>query len=112
MVAILEHMSALSDPIRCRMLMLLEKQELTVTEIGSVLQMPQSSVSRHLKTLADDNWVISRRDGTSRFYAMPVADLDDAAKRLWPLVREQVSSTPAVHHDERRLRGALARRRA
>ena len=70
MVAILEHMSALSDPIRCRMLMLLEKQELTVTEICAVLQMPQSSVSRHLKTLADDNWVMSRRDGTSRFYTM------------------------------------------
>ena len=67
MVAILEHMTALSDPVRCRMLMLLEKQELTVTELCTVLQMPQSSVSRQLKTLADDNWVVSRRDGTSRF---------------------------------------------
>src|SRR6185503_20484792 len=105
MVAILEHMSALSDPIRCRMLMLLEKQELTVTEIGSVLQMPQSSVSRHLKTLADDDWVISRRDGTSRFYGMPLDDLDSAASRLWPIVREQVASTTAASHDARRLRG-------
>src|SRR6187431_2575932 len=93
MVAILEHMSALSDPIRCRMLMLLEKQELTVTEIGSVLQMPQSSVSRHLKTLADDDWVASRRDGTSRFYSMPADDLDAGATRLWPLIREQVAAT-------------------
>src|SRR5687768_16179090 len=113
MVAILEHMSALSDPIRCRMLMLLEKQELTVTEIGSVLQMPQSSVSRHLKTLADDNWVVSRRDGTSRFYAMSTGDeLDPGAKRLWPLIREQVAVTSAAGQDDRRLRGVLARRRA
>ena len=71
MVAILEHMSALADPIRCRMLLLLEKHELTVSELCAVLQMPQSSVSRHLKTLADDDWVTSRRDGTSRFYSMP-----------------------------------------
>ena len=113
MVAILEHMSALSDPIRCRMLMLLEKQELTVTEIGTVLQMPQSSVSRHLKTLADDNWVISRRDGTSRFYAMSTGDeLDLGAKRLWPIIREQVATTSAAGQDERRLHGVLARRRA
>ena len=83
MVAILEHMSALSDPTRCRMLLMLEKHELTVSELCSVLQMPQSSVSRHLKTLADDNWVASRRDATSRFYTMPLDDLDSAAIRLW-----------------------------
>jgi ArsR family transcriptional regulator len=112
MVAILEHMSALADPTRSRMLLLLEKQELTVSELCSVLQMPQSSVSRHLKTLADDRWVTSRRDGTSRFYSMPLDDLDSGASRLWPLIREQVATTAAAGHDERRLRGVVARRRA
>ena len=111
MVEILEHMSALSDPTRCRMLLMLEKHELTVSELCSVLQMPQSSVSRHLKTLADDNWITSRRDATSRFYTMPLDDLDSAASRLWPLIREQVASTTAAAHDERRLRGVLDRRR-
>ena len=77
---ILDHMTALSDPTRCRMLLLLEKHELTVSELCAVLQMPQSSVSRHLKTLADDDWVTSRRDGTSRFYSMPVDDLDPGAR--------------------------------
>ena len=113
MVAILEHMTALADPIRCRMLMLLEKQELTVTELCAILQMPQSSVSRHLKTLADDSWVVSRRDGTSRFYAMSGGEeLDPGATRLWPIIREQVAATSAAGQDERRLRGVLARRRA
>jgi ArsR family transcriptional regulator len=112
MVAILEHMSALADPIRCRMLLLLEKHELTVSELCAVLQMPQSTVSRHLKTLADDDWVASRRDGTSRFYSMPADDLDAGAKRLWPLIREQVAATSGAGQDERRLRGVLARRRA
>jgi ubiquinone/menaquinone biosynthesis C-methylase UbiE len=111
MVEILEHLSALSDTTRCRMLLMLEKHELTVSELCSVLQMPQSSVSRHLKTLADDNWVASRRDATSRFYTMPLDDLDSAASRLWPLIREQVASTPAATHDDRRLRGVLDRRR-
>src|ERR1051325_702683 len=96
MVAILEHMSALADQTRCRMLLLLEKHELTVSELCAVLQMPQSSVSRHLKTLLDDDWVTSRRDGTSRFYSMPVDDLDSGAMRLWPLIREQLATTRAA----------------
>ena len=109
---ILEHMTALSDPTRCRMLLLLEKHEMTVSELCAVMQLPQSTVSRHLKTLADDNWVASRRDGTSRFYSMPVDDLDSAARRLWPLIREQVISARGATQDDRRLPGVLARRRA
>ena len=109
---ILDHMAALADPVRCRMLLALERHELTVNEICSVLQLPQSTVSRHLKTLADDAWVVSRRDGTSRFYGMVLEDLDPAAQRLWPLIREQVSGTNGADHDERRLKSVLARRRS
>ena len=109
---ILDHMAALADPIRCRMLLPLERHELTVTEICSVLQLPQSTVSRHLKTLADDGWVVSRRDGTSRFYGMALEELDPGAQRLWPLIREQVSGTNGADQDERRLKSALSRRRS
>ena len=91
MAQILDHMSALADPIRCRILLLLENHELTVSELCTVLQMPQSSVSRQLKTLADADWVVSRRDGTSRFYSMAIGDLDPAAARLWPVIRDQVT---------------------
>jgi ArsR family transcriptional regulator len=112
MVAILEHISALADPVRCRLLVLLERQELTVSELCSILQMPQSTVSRHLKTLADDGWVTSRRDGTSRFYGMPVDDLDSGAGQLWPIIRNQVIGTRAAGQDARRLQGVLERRRA
>ena len=109
---ILDHMAALADPIRCRILLPLERHELTVNEICSVLQLPQSTVSRHLKTLADDGWVMSRRDGTSRFYGMAVQDLDPGAQRLWPLIREQIAGTNGAEHDERRLKSVLARRRS
>ena len=111
MTQILDHMAALADPIRCRMLLPLERHELTVNEICSVLQLPQSTVSRHLKTLADDGWVVSRRDGTSRFYGMTLDVLDSGAQRLWPLIREQVSSTNGAEQDERRLKSVLSRRR-
>lgn len=112
MPQILDHMAALADPIRCRMLLPLERHELTVSEICSVLQLPQSTVSRHLKTLADDGWVVSRRDGTSRFYGMTLDGLDSGAQRLWPLIREQMASTNGAEQDERRLKSVLSRRRS
>jgi ubiquinone/menaquinone biosynthesis C-methylase UbiE len=112
MTQILDHMAALADPIRCRMLLPLERHELTVNEICSVLQLPQSTVSRHLKTLADDGWVASRRDGTSRFYGMVMQDLDPGAQRLWPLIREQIAGTNGAEHDERRLKSVLSKRRS
>lgn len=109
---ILDHMAALADPIRCRMLMPLERHELTVNEICSVLQLPQSTVSRHLKVLADDGWVVSRRDGTSRFYGMVMQELDPGAQRLWPLIREQIAGTIGAEQDERRLKSVLSKRRS
>ena len=110
--SILAHMATLSDPLRCRMLLVLERHELTVSELCTVLQLPQSTVSRHLKTLLDAAWVTSRREGTSRYYSSAVTDLDSGAQRLWPLIREQVAGTTGADHDERRLKSVIARRRS
>jgi ubiquinone/menaquinone biosynthesis C-methylase UbiE len=83
-----------------------------VGELCAVLQLPQSTVSRHLKVLADDDWVVSRADGASRLYRMPVADLEPDARRLWQVVRDQIADSPAALRDAERLRGVLAERRA
>jgi ArsR family transcriptional regulator len=109
-VPLLDSFSALADPTRCRMLWLLEQHELTVTELCSVLQLPQSTVSRHLKTLADAGWVQSRRDGTSRYYALAVHGGDDTHARIWDLTRGQLSGRPGVEQDEKRLSRVLAHR--
>jgi ArsR family transcriptional regulator len=110
--SMLDHMGTLSDPLRCRMLLLLERHELTVSELCAVLQLPQSTVSRHLKTLADAGWASSRRHGTSRYYTIALEGLDTGARRLWPLIREQVAATTGAEHDEKRLTSVLARRRS
>jgi ArsR family transcriptional regulator len=94
------------------MLLLLERHELTVSELCAVLQLPQSTVSRHLKTLADASWVASRRDGTSRYYTLALDDRGPSTRRLWSLLREQVSTTPGADQDARRLKGILARRQS
>jgi ArsR family transcriptional regulator len=101
--------SALADATRCRMLLLLDRHELTVGELCAVLQLPQSTVSRQLKTLGDAGWVSSRRDGTSRYYSLSL-DGGGGHAGIWEVARRQWAGRPAVEQDARRLSRALARR--
>lgn len=117
--SILEHLTALADTTRHRLLLLLERNELTVSELCAVTQLPQSTVSRHLKALADSGWVTARAEGTSHLYAMSRAirgageeGQASSTHRLWQLVRDEVAVTPGADQDRRRLEAALARRRA
>jgi ArsR family transcriptional regulator len=105
-----DRLSALADPIRSRLLLLLERHELTVSELRAVLQLPQSTVSRHLKVLADAGWLSSREDGTSNRYRLDVRSLDAAARRLWGSVRDEAESVPAAARDAQRVKGVLADR--
>src|SRR5919199_1415185 len=94
--AILDHLASLADTTRSRILLLLDRHELTVSELCAITQLPQSTVSRHLKALGDSGWVSSRAEGASNLYSMVRDDLDPAARRLWLLVREQVGPTAAA----------------
>jgi len=108
---LLDSLSALADPMRCRMLFLIEGHELTVSELCEVVQSPQSTVSRHLKTLADAGWVVSRRDGTSRYYSLSLEGGGGAHRELWKLTRDQVSGSAGAAQDAHRLEAVLAARR-
>jgi ArsR family transcriptional regulator len=110
--AILGWMTSLADPTRVRLLRLVERHELTVVELCAVLQLPQSTVSRHLKVLADDGWVDWRPEGTSRLYHMVVDGLPQAARRLWTLTREQMSQALSAEQDDQRLSSVLAERQS
>ena len=108
---IFDRLTALADPTRSRLLLLLDRHELTVGELCVALQLPQSTVSRHLKTLADEGWVSARAEGTSRRYAMSGLALDPSARGLWQLVRDQVSATPSARQDLVRAERVLQERR-
>src|SRR5439155_24579635 len=100
--AILDHLASLADTTRSRLLLLVDRHELTVTELCAITQLPQSTVSRHLKALADDGWIASRAEGTSHLYTMTRDELDAGARRLWALGRDQIGQTPAAAQAQRR----------
>jgi SAM-dependent methyltransferase len=109
MTAIFDRLSALADPIRGRLLLALERQELTVRELQAILQLPQSTVSRHLKVLADLGLVATRSEGTSNWYRMP-REPEPAERRLWFAVRDEVAGSAAGRRDAARLTRILSER--
>lgn len=108
--ALLGWMTGLADATRLRLLRLLERHELGVADLCDVLQMPQSTVSRHLKVLADQGWVTSRRSGTTNLYRTILDELDPAARELWVVAREQTEQWASTQQDQVRLQRRLKER--
>ena len=109
--ALLARLGAISDPARLRLLHLLEKEELAVSEISDVLQLPQSTVSRHLKLLVDEGWVEGRAERTTNFYRMANGGLPAPARKLWELAADETRSWSALKHDQLRLTRRLRERK-
>jgi len=110
--ALLPQLDLFADPVRRRLLLLLEPRELSVGDLADVLQLPQPTVSRHLKALAEQDWVTGRAEGTSRLYRADAQSRPAALGQLWLLVRAEVEDSAEARRDAERLRHVLARRHA
>lgn len=110
-ISLTDRLAALGEDVRLRMLRVLEREELSVGEVAKVVQLPQSTVSRHLKVLSDAGWVLKRTEGTASFYRVVMDDLGRANRALWLAVREQAGETTEIAEDARRLAAVLAARR-
>lgn len=102
-----QRLSVLSVPLRTRILRLLAEEELGVGEIARVVQTPQPTVSRHLKALLDDGWVVRRKVGTSSLYER-APDLAQTEAALWTLVSASLDG--CWPDDHIRLTAVLAER--
>jgi len=107
----MEHLATrfkgLSDATRLRILGLLAGGELCVCDLMAVLDLPQSTVSRHLAFLRKLGWVESRRSGKWMHYRRP--DRPDAfATSVLALLDETFSANAAAREDARALETRLA----
>ena len=107
---IFDRLASLADPTRGRLLLVLDRHELTVSELCQALQLPQSTASRHLKQLGDLGWVTTRAEGASRLYRM-VPRLDAAARKLWHVVRESTAVGDVARRDAQRVAALLEKRK-
>jgi len=96
-------MNCLADATRLRLLALLAEHELGVSDLCDVVQLPQSTVSRHLRILSDENWVISRRQGTTNLYQVVLDELEERQRELWLITRDEAINWATLQQDKLRL---------
>jgi ArsR family transcriptional regulator len=105
-------MGTLADATRLRLLRMLERHELGVSDLCDIVQLPQSTVSRHLKLLGDEGWTTSHRQGTTNLYRMMLDELNPTQRNLWLLAREQTQDWATLQQDELRLAHRLQQRQS
>lgn len=103
----------LAEPVRLRVLALLERAELSVGELAQALGMAQSRVSNHLRLLRDADLLLERHVGASTFLRVSDArEIDTSSHhRIWSALKSELVQSPEHTADLARLERVLAARR-
>jgi ubiquinone/menaquinone biosynthesis C-methylase UbiE/biotin operon repressor len=104
MASILKSMRLAADPNRLRLLLLLEREELSVAELQEILAKGQSQISTHLAQLKQAGLVDDRRTGKNSFYRLK------APAGFMALLREASAEVPEAEQDRDALKLAMRRR--
>ncbi|MFZ5494406.1 MAG: ArsR/SmtB family transcription factor [Verrucomicrobiota bacterium] len=105
-----DSLKILSDPTRIRLLALLLKEELAVTELQEILGMGQSRISSQLGQLRQAGFVTDRRDGKKAFYSLR-SDLDPKLVAVLRAACDSVAGLPESVEDRENLARTLQKRR-
>jgi ArsR family transcriptional regulator len=103
----------LGDPVRVRLLLLLEREELSVAELQEILARGQSQISTHLSQLKQAGLVEDRRTGKNIFYRLKPAGGTDGKTlaQLLGVLRQAVADIPEAEQDRTSLKLVIGRRR-
>jgi ArsR family transcriptional regulator len=104
----------LGDEARLRLLRVLRRERLNVTELTGILGLAQSGVSRHLGLLKDAGLVVEEKDAGFTYYRVPDAAGANGTAAVWAALEEQFESSAneaAVRADEARLQEVLRLRK-
>jgi ArsR family transcriptional regulator len=100
-------LKALSDPIRLRIILLLQAEgELCVCDLMAVLKLPQSTVSRHLAYLKRSCWVDIRRDGLWMHYSISQESCD-ICREILVILKHHAVDLPEVIADRAAISTAI-----
>lgn len=102
----------LSEPQRVRLLRVLEHDELGVGDLVRIVALPQSTVSRHLKSLVVAGWVARRAVGTTGLVRLAAETLAPEVLDLWKIVRDDPDAQAEAEADRGRLALVIAERAA
>ena len=102
-----ELFKSLADETRIRLLLLLQGgNEYCVCDLMHALDMPQSTVSRHLAYLKRNGWLQDRRGGVWMYYSLK-KEMDAFLQAQLALLINQQANNAACREDRRRLEAFL-----
>jgi ubiquinone/menaquinone biosynthesis C-methylase UbiE/DNA-binding transcriptional ArsR family regulator len=112
MASILKSLRVASDPLRLRIILLLEREELSVAELQEILSLGQSTISTHLGQLKQAGIVEDRRTGKNILYRLKQLRGAEAQGllQLIALLRQGMKEIPEAENDEEALKLVLAKR--
>jgi len=88
--------SALGDSTRIMILYLLAEKNMYVNEISESLQIPQSTISRHLRVLRERKLVTTERQGTAVLYSLLDKRIIRALDLMREILNDQVRAEAAI----------------
>ena len=104
----------LGDPARVRLLLLLEREELSVAELQEILARGQSQISTHLSQLKQAGLVEDRRTGKNIFYRLQPAAAGSEGKavaQIMSVLRQALADIPEAEQDLAALKLVIGKRR-
>ena len=104
MASILKSLRVLADVSRLRLLLLLEREELSVAELQEILAMGQSRISTHLAQLKQAGLVEDRKQGKNSLYRLKDREWVD-------LLAAAAKEVPEAADDAKALQLVLEKRR-
>ncbi len=103
-------LKALADPTRLRIVALLRRVELAVSDLTRILRQSQPRVSRHLKILADDGVIDRNKEGA--WVYLRLTDRPDILRVIEALEGCDLVDAAQARADQRELESVLADRQA
>lgn len=112
MASILKSLRLLADSSRLRIVLLLEREELSVAELQDILAMGQSTISTHLAQLKHADLIEDRRTGKNILYRLKKSRGPERKlqRDLVSLLRRAAAEIPEAEQDSESLRLVLRKR--
>src|SRR5664279_2730536 len=112
MKSILKSLRILSDANRLRVLLMVEREELSVAELQEILGMGQSTLSTHLAQLKQTGLVEDRRTGKNILYRLKQLRGKEAQglQQLIAVLQQGMAEIPEAENDSEALKLVLAKR--
>lgn len=110
LASLVDSLKAAAESSRMRILVLLSRGDLTVSDLTEILGQSQPRVSRHLKLLLESDLIVRYQEGSWAYFGL--SDSDWVRDFLSAMIARLNAADPIIERDQERLDAVKQRRQA